>query len=290
MVDATVPSRTLPPNVEERFVEAGGVTFRYLRGGTPQGSGSPTPILFLHGYPAWAEVWLPLADALGAGHPWIAPDLPCHNRSLPLPGKDRSLSAYRRAVVALLDALALPRVIVVGSSMGGTLAVMLAIDRPTQVEKLVLVDAAGLVPKLPAKALRLYLPVLLPAYLRAPSAHGMTSLLQKAVFHDPRFADADWVNTLVEQWRPRDQRLAYLATGQALRRSDASVAADLGRIECPTLLVWGLQDPQFDWHIGENAARQIRHARFVPIEDAGHFPMVEKPAETATAISAFLDT
>jgi len=93
-------------------VEAGGVTFRCLRGGTPLGAASRTPILFLHGYPAWAEVWLPLAAVLGAGHPWIAPDLPCHNRSSPLPGKDRSLSAYRRAVVALLDALALPKVIV----------------------------------------------------------------------------------------------------------------------------------------------------------------------------------
>src|SRR5439155_24277377 len=112
------------------------------------GAGSVSPIFFLHGYPTWAEVWLPLAAALGPRRPWIAPDLPDHNRSGPLPERDRSVSAYRRAVTALFDALQLPKAIVVGSSLGGTLGVILVLARPERGERPVVLHAAGLAPTL----------------------------------------------------------------------------------------------------------------------------------------------
>src|SRR5207249_10516299 len=106
------------------------VRFRYLSSaGRTSGAGSISTIFFLHGYPTWAEVWLPLAAALGPRRPWIAPDLPDHNRSGPSPENDRSVSAYRRAVTALFDALQPPKAIVAGSSLGGTLGVTPALAR-----------------------------------------------------------------------------------------------------------------------------------------------------------------
>src|SRR5206468_4718943 len=117
-------------------------SFRYLSGDSPSGAGSELPILYLHGFPTWAEVWLPVARSLADRHPWIAPDLPCHHKSSALPGKDRSISAFRRAIAAFADAIPVPRFAVVGNSLGGALGTMLAIDRPSRVEKLVLIDAA----------------------------------------------------------------------------------------------------------------------------------------------------
>ena len=117
----------------------------------------------------------------------------------------------------------------------------------------------------------------------------MRHLLERAVFHDPRYADEAWVDTIVEQWKPRSRRAAFIATGNALRRPDASVAADLERVRARTLVVWGREDPQFDWQIGEAAARRIPGAKFAAIEDCGHFPMVEKPTETAKIVSDFLE-
>jgi pimeloyl-ACP methyl ester carboxylesterase len=198
------------------------------------------------------------------------------------------VSAYRKAITALFDALQLPKAVVIGSSLGGTLGIMLALDRPDRVDRLIVLDAAGLVPTIPKKTVRLYLPFVLPAYLRAPRPKNARRLLQTAVFHDPRLVEEAWVETIVEQWRPRARRSAFIATGNALRGPDASVAGDLERVRAPTLVLWGRQDPQFDWQIGEAAARRIPGARFVAIENCGHFPMVEKPVETATAISAFL--
>src|SRR3989442_2606048 len=118
--DATVLGRTLRASGGARFIEAGGVRFRFLQGGATGGF----PILLLPGWPTWAEVWIPVAWVLGARHPWIAPDLPCQGQSSSLPGKARTLTAYRKAIAAFIDALALPRFAVVGNSMGGTLAIM----------------------------------------------------------------------------------------------------------------------------------------------------------------------
>src|SRR5207244_3987746 len=78
-------------------------------------------------------------------------------------------------------------------------------------------DAAGLTPTLPKKTVRLYAPFVLPAYLRHPRARDVRRLLERAVFHDPRYADDAWVNTIVEQWKPRSRRAAFIATANALR-------------------------------------------------------------------------
>jgi len=68
------------------------------------------------------------------------------------------------------------------------------------------------------------------------------------------------------------------------------VAADLGRIRVPTLVLSGRHDVQFPWQSAEEAATRIQGSRFAAIEDAGHFPMVEKPRETAQRISEFIDS
>ena len=282
--DVTVPGPPLPSSVTERFVEAGGVRFRYLQGGTISG----LPVVLLHGWPTWAEVWLPVAWVLGARHPWIAPDLPCQGHSSPLPGNARTLTAYRNAIASFVDALDLPRFAIVGNSMGGTLAIMVALDRPARVANVVVLDAAGLTAKLPGRTARMYLPFLLPSFVRAPGPKSVRKLLTKAVFHDPSFADDPWVNAIVAAWRPWDRRKAFIATGLALRRRDASVSADLARVRAPTLVLSGRHDVQFPWQTAEAASRRIPESRFAAIEDAGHFPMVERPRETAQLISEFL--
>src|ERR1700704_5478065 len=111
----TSPVGPLPSGVEERWIDAGGVRFRYLTNrGLGSRPGRDAPILFLPGYPMGPEVWLPPAAALGTHRDWIALDLPCHNRSSSLPGTDRSISAYREAVRALFDTLHMPWAVLVG--------------------------------------------------------------------------------------------------------------------------------------------------------------------------------
>ncbi len=282
---STTLGSPLPPGVSEKSLEAGGIRFRYLQGGTASGR----PVVFLHGWPTWAEVWLPVAQTLGARHPWVAVDLPGQGRSSLLPRGERTMPNSRKAVVAFLDALGFPSYVLVGNSMGGSLALMAARDRPSQVAKVAVLDAAGLNEKFPGSTVRMYAPFLLPRFLTSPGSRAVHKLLTKAVFHDPRFADAAWVEAAVASWRPKDRRKALLDAGFSLRRKDASVFPDLPELHVPTLILSGKEDRQFSWQSAEAAAHRMPNARFAAIEGAGHFPMVERPDETARLLSDFLD-
>src|SRR5213076_3274156 len=90
------PVGPLPPGIEERFLEAGGVRFRYLSSaGRTSGAGSVSPILSLHGYPTWAEVWLPLAA--GGHRPLRRTPAPAGNRRGQLLGRDPRCDARPRS-------------------------------------------------------------------------------------------------------------------------------------------------------------------------------------------------
>lgn len=277
----------LPPGVEERFLESGGIRFRYLAS-TPSTAPTAPPLLLIHGFMARAEVWYPCLHAWSSDRIVIMPDLPGHHRSSPLPGTDRTIPAYRKALGAFVDALGWPTFDVVGNSLGGCLAAMIAVDCPTRVRRLVLLDASGTTPKLPGKTVRLYFPFVLACNLFAPSEARFRRFMAKGVFHDPAYIDEAWVRWLAREWQPKDRRRAYLATANAMRRPDASVHSLLPKVGCPTLIMWGRDDAHFDWRDGEQAARAIPSARFNILESCGHVPMIEKWRETGAAVTAHL--
>src|SRR5207247_7327888 len=113
----------------------------------------------------------------------------------------------------------------------------------------------GLTANLHGRTSRMYLPFLLPSFVRAPGRKSVRKLLTKAVFHDPSFADDAWVNAIVAAWRPWARRKAFIATGLALRRRDASVSADLARVRAPTLVLSGRHAVHVPWHAAEAASR-----------------------------------
>ncbi len=279
------PEGPLPETVQEKYLDAGGVRFRYLVSASSP-PGAPT-VLLLHGFGARSEIWLPTFSDL-APRRIIAPDLPCHGKSGMLPGKARPIGAYRQAMTAFLDAIGPGPVSILGSSLGGALAGMMALDRPQRVDKLVLLGASGLTPKLPGKTVRLYLPYIIPAYLFAPSPRAFRSFLRKGVFYDPKWVDDNWSQYLSDEWKPRAKRSSYLATANAMTHPDASIASDLGRIACPTLLLWGKQDAHFDCNVNQAAGQKIPRSQFQSFESCGHLPMIEQHREATDAVLRFL--
>ena len=83
--------------------------------------GAGQAILMLHAFPLNSRMWEPQLDALAASARLLAPDLPGFGLS-PAPTTAPSLDDYARQVIAVLDTLAVSRVVVVGLSMGGYLA------------------------------------------------------------------------------------------------------------------------------------------------------------------------
>lgn len=276
----------IPAGIQEKTAQVGDLTFRYLEAGPTEG-GKGT-ILLLHGFGARSDIWLRVLKDLSKELRLIAPDLPCHGSSSQLPGKMRTVPLYREALEKFVDQVMPQRFSIMGSSLGGALAVMLTLSRPQKVNRLILLAASGLTPKLPGKTVRLYFPYVLGAYLFAPSASRFRSFLTKGVFYDPKYIDDRWFQALVPEWKDRTRRSSLLATANCLRRPDASVAASLPKIGCPTLALWGKQDAHFNRQENEGAVKTIPGSHFVSFDSCGHLPMVEKYSESLAQVKEFL--
>ncbi|MFI2609762.1 alpha/beta fold hydrolase [Kitasatospora sp. NPDC018619] len=133
-------------DVRNRTVDLPGATLAYRESGRPDGP----PLVLLHALGERAADWDTVLPHLAPGHHVYALDLRGHGDSARTPAY--SLEAMREDVLAFLDALALDRIDLVGHSMGGVVASLLAQAAPERIDRLVLEDVPALHPR-PASAL-----------------------------------------------------------------------------------------------------------------------------------------
>ncbi len=123
--------------VEKRNVGVDGFSIRYLAAGTGP------PLVLLHGAGDNAFDWRWVVPHLAATHRVYAPDLPGSPDSA-RPTADYSPAFFERFVASFLDVLGVERAAMIGNSLGGLVALRLALSDPARVNALILVDAAGL--------------------------------------------------------------------------------------------------------------------------------------------------
>ncbi len=241
------------------------------------GEGNP-PLLLLHGGWGDAELhWSQSWDALAAHARVVAPDLPgLGDPNVPgLP----SVPDYVTWLTALLDALAIDRVVCVGNSFGASLAWSFAGRQPARCAGVVLVDGVPM-PRTPRPL----------AWLghRRLGRRAMAALLDRVSFRpealpkafaDPRSAPRSLAAQL--RFTPRRRFETFL---------DCLIAGDgPPPPRAPVLVVWGADDrlPGTKVDAGRRLARRIPGARFVALAHAGHFPQLEQPAAFVSAIAGF---
>jgi pimeloyl-ACP methyl ester carboxylesterase len=268
---------------EERFLDARGCRLRYLVAGDGE------PLLLVHGLGGAAANWLALAPLLLPGKRVLAPELPGHGGSSPLPAA-ASLNTYADRLGLLLEhELAAPAA-VVGHSLGGAIALRLAIRRPESVSALVLAAAAGI--SSASRNARYALTVtgiVKPGRRIAPHRRrvGRSDLLKRLVFgrwgaSDPPALPPELAEAfLAGPARHTDT----VSAATALVRDD--VRPDLDRVRCPVLVLWGARDNQLPVGDGFEYARRLR-APLRVIADCGHLLTGERPAACADAITGFL--
>ena len=264
---------------EERFVEARGCRLRYLVAGEGE------PLLLVHGLGGAAANWLALAPLLRTGRRVIVPELPGHGGSEPLPAAP-SLNAYADRLALLLDEPAA----VVGHSLGGAIALRLAIRRPDLVRALVLAGSAGI--SSGSKRARYGLTVsglLKPGKRIAPHRRrvAQSALLKTIVFGRWGASDPPALSPeLAEAFLAGPARHTdTVSAARALMRDDPR--PDLERIRCPTLLLWGARDHQLPIGDAFEYARRLR-APLRAIADCGHLLIAERPEACADAIGELL--
>jgi pimeloyl-ACP methyl ester carboxylesterase len=256
--------------------------------------GEGPPLLFVHGLTGSWPNWLEQLPVFAATHRVIALDLPGFGRS-PMPTGDISISAYARTLDALLDALDVDAVAAVGNSMGGFVSAELAINLPQRVERLVLVAAAGLSTYRDPRGLRELRRIRRLAHPAAAitswgAAHADTlarrpGLRDVALGLIVRHADRLPPPLVAEQIRGGGKP-GFLPALQA--NLDYDFRHRVPEIACPTLIVWGADDPVVTTRDADAYAGLIPGSRSVILPDTGHLPQIERPAEFNALLAEFL--
>jgi pimeloyl-ACP methyl ester carboxylesterase len=255
------------------------------------GEGEPT-ILLIHGLGGNWTAWLETIPMLTPRHRVIAVDLPGFGGSS-VPKHGISIGGYAAALTRLLAQLELDRVIVVGSSLGGWVAAELAQRAPDMVSALVLVDAAGIVPSAweRRKALSMMegaalMAPLAPRFRRAVASRpGLRNMALRYTAARPSDLAAD----LVYMALPAAPDPGFRPALRACKRSWSQDWCDrLSDIQCPTLVVWGELDSLLPVRHAREYARRIPRSELCVIRDAGHLPMLERPADFNAELSRFI--
>ena len=241
------------------------------------------PVLLLHGFLGRGADWAPVADALAGAFRLLAPDLPGHGAAADLPPEACTMDAAADALVALLDAEGAPRPTVAGYSMGGRLALHLAVRHPGRVRALALVSAS---PGLPTDAARTErraldaaraaelaadLPGFLERWYRMPLFSSLTDAQRAALVAD-RAAHTDPTGLA--------RSLAGMGTGAQPWHGE-----HLHALRVPVLAVAGAADAKFADLARRMAAAPSATAHLIP--DAGHALLTEAPDALAAALAAF---
>jgi pimeloyl-ACP methyl ester carboxylesterase len=270
-----------------RFVEVGGVQIHYQAAGAES---APTLIL-IHGFLAsnfvWRDVLVPLAER---GYRVIAPDLVGFGFSAKPVDAEYTIAAQARMIVGLMDELRIERATLVGSSYGGAVSAIVALERPERVARLVLVGAVCNDNLKHHPALRL---AALPAVgdALAPALLDLRYLLRRKL---GRFRAANGDRVSLEQriagrhlpLRAADTQRAMLNT---LRRWSATrVERDAHLLQQPTLLVWGADDADTPLSDGETLHRLIPNSRLLVFPGIGHLPQEEVPQAFTEVVTEFL--
>lgn len=257
--------------IETRLLQIGEQSINLRATPTPVHAG--TPILALHGWGASSELMLPVLERLDRlGYPAFAPDLPGFGASS-LPPSTWSVFDYAKLVSQLLDALELPRVHLIGHSFGGRLGLILGADYAERMERMVLVDSAGVPNKPP-----LHLQARLKTY---KAARGfLNGIGAKGAAHD-----------LSEWYRGRYASADYKNAGALREVFIRVVNEDLlpyaARVSRPTLLIWGSNDEDTPVWQGQKLEKTIPDAGLVTLDGAGHYSYLEHINEFMTIIDHF---
>lgn len=265
-----------------------GIRIRY------RDNGGDGPVLLMSsGVGQSLEFWDCQFDALSGRFRLIAWDYPSHGESDP--GTSAfGLNSLSRLCIALLDALDVSRVVLVGNSLGGAVSLRVQALAPARVAGLVLVAPAFTGPKVFAPFKLFTLPVL-GSLLTKPSEKAV-AMQVSGVFH-PKFVPDKALMDAIRRnvFKPGAQQpfLDFMRATLSLsgvRRAIVAETRDLFRdCSCPILLVHGMQDKIIPSDQSRDCAALAPDATFEAFDVCGHAPQLEHPNKFNDLLGGFLN-
>lgn len=241
--------------------------------------GSGDPVLFIHGLGSSARDWQLQVEHFSSRYTVITYDVRGHGASEKT-SSPYSIRQFASDAKALLDHLGIESACVVGISMGGMIAFQLAVDEPTAVDGLVIVNA---VPEFKPRSFgqRLHT-VQRFLIVRLLGMRGVAKILAARLFPGPSHARLR--EQFIERWSANDKR-AYLASMRAI--VGWSVVERVSEITIPTLFVAAEHD-YTPVALKRSYAEKMPNARLEVIADSRHATPIERPDELNKLIDEFL--
>jgi pimeloyl-ACP methyl ester carboxylesterase len=270
----------------------------------PTGAGRREPAVLVHGLGGSATDWTDMMGLLSDRLDARAPDLPGFGWSPPPPDANYTPEAHARTVAKLIDDSVGEAVHLMGNSLGGAVATLVAARRPDLVRTLTLVSPA--LPVYRPRATNVHLPALAFPFIgqrlarrlgRYPVETRVRATLALC-FADPsrvppqRFEEA--VAEASRRARLDYESEAMLASLRALiaaylRRGPSTLWNAAAQVQAPTLLVYGLRDKLVDPKTSAKAARTFPRSHLLMLPGSGHVAQMEHPEVVAAAVRKFID-
>jgi len=271
-------------SLDEKYISVNGLNIRYI----VRGSGSP--VLLIHGFGEFLETWWLNIVPLSEHYQVYAMDLPGHGLS-DKPEIDYDLVFAIEFATDFAQALGIERASLIGHSLGGIVAMSMAINFPEKIDKLILVDSGGLTDEIPLVYRLCCLPLLGELMVKPTVKAGLRHGIRRA-FYNPDLVTEEMVDKdyqFLKMPGAKQAMLNIIRHGISLSGSSPDVVMidRLHLIKPPTLLIHGTRDKVIPVKYARKAAGLIPNVRLKLIKKCGHCPHIEKASEFNEAVIAF---
>ncbi len=228
-------------------------------------------LLLLHGLFGALSNFFDIIEHFKATHKVVIPILPLYE----LPLEESTVGGFVDYVERFVAWKNYNKVIVMGNSLGGHIALIYALHNPEKIKGVVLTGSSGLFESAMGDSY--------------PKRGDYEYIKKKAelTFHNPAFATKELVDELFDIVNDRNKVIRVLTTAKSAIRQN--LAEEVAKITAPTLLIWGNNDTITPPFVGEEFHKLIPNSKLLFIDKCGHAPMMEQPEEFNQYLSEFLE-
>ena len=246
------------------------------------------PIVLIHGTGSSLQTFDAWSDSLKVSHRVIRMDLPAYGLTGPFPDRDYSITHYTAFINDFLKVLKIKQCVLVGNSLGGQIAWNVTLEQPDKVSKLILIDASGYPLKsksVPVAFKMAKIPVIKNLLTYVTPRFLVRSSVENVYFDKSKVTDA-LVDRYFELTLREGNRQAFVDRLNSPKEKKSF--HKITSIQQPTLILWGKNDLLIPVDNAYKFHKDLPNDTLVILNDSGHVPMEENPAESLKSVIDFL--
>ncbi len=270
---------------EDRYVMIDNVNYHYQ-----EHPGAGRDIFLLHGFASSTYTWEKVIPRLtGRGYHVWSLDMKGFGWSDKPKGAKYDAVTLMEEVNRFMEVMGLKDVVFAGNSLGGAIAVLMALEHPDKVDRLILIDSAGCAIKKPL-IIRMAKMPFAAAVMRLFFGRCIVKGVLKEVFYNDDMVTEEKTDAYFRRMSTENAVYAQTALARSLDfEALSSYAKRIPDIKNRTLVLWGENDAWIPLESGYKFRRDLSDSTLVILPECGHIPQEEKPEQTAKAMIDFIE-